>query len=100
VFAPTYHPYTEALLSAIPIADANVRKRKIVLSGELPSPLNPPAGCPFSTRCPRSLGSLCEQTRPPLHQFSPTHSVACHLPHTELLAMSPVIETQAEAALP
>jgi peptide/nickel transport system ATP-binding protein len=59
VFAPPYHPYTEALLSAIPIADTSVKKKHIVLKGELPSPMNPPSGCPFQTRCPRKIGAIC-----------------------------------------
>ena len=52
IFAPPYHPYTEALLSAIPIADTSVAKRHIVLEGDIPSAMNPPSGCPFQTRCP------------------------------------------------
>ena len=61
VFAPPYHPYTEALLSAIPIADTSVAKKHIVLEGDIPSAVNPPPGCPFQTRCPRKLGAICEQ---------------------------------------
>ena len=51
VFAPPYHPYTEALLSAVPIADTNVEKEHIVLEGDIPSAMSPPSGCPFQTRC-------------------------------------------------
>jgi peptide/nickel transport system ATP-binding protein len=92
VFAPPYHPYTEALLSAVPIADARVRRRKIGLSGELPSPSAPPAGCPFSTRCPHSLGDRCVNTPPPVHEFTPTHHIACHIPRDQLMAMEPVMQ--------
>ena len=56
MFAPPYHPYTEALLSAVPIADTSVRKKHIVLKGEMPSPMNLPPGCPFQTRCHRKIG--------------------------------------------
>jgi peptide/nickel transport system ATP-binding protein len=58
VFSPPYHPYTEALLSAVPIADPNVEKKHIVLEGPLPSVMNPPTGCPFHTRCPRKIGDI------------------------------------------
>ena len=51
VFSPPYHPYTEALLSAVPIADTRVTKKRIVLEGDIPSAMNPPPGCPFQTRC-------------------------------------------------
>ncbi len=91
IFSPPYHPYTEALLAAVPIADTRVRKRKIVLSGELPSPTNPPAGCPFSTRCPYAMGELCEKTQPPERVMAPGHVIACHLDEATLQAMQPVI---------
>jgi len=80
VFAPPYNPYTEALLSAVPIADTRLQKRKIVLEGSLPSPLNPPKGCSFSTRCPRKLaGSICDDTPPPLRETASGHHILCHL---------------------
>ena len=60
IFAPPYHPYTEALLSAVPIADTRVKKRKVLLTGEIPSPSNPPPGCPFSTRCPYMMPGTCD----------------------------------------
>ena len=66
VFSPPYHPYTEALLSAVPIADTSVKKKHIVLKGELPSPMNPPPGCPFQTRCHRKIGAICETEMPPV----------------------------------
>src|SRR5262249_36162784 len=91
IFSPPYHPYTEALLSAVPIADANVTKRKIVLQGELPSPSNPPKGCPFSTRCPYMMKGVCDVEPPPAREFAPRHVIACHLDEKTLLAMEPVI---------
>ena len=93
VFAPPYHPYTEALLSAVPIADPQVEKRRIVLEGNLPSALNPPAGCPFSTRCPRSLGTKCEEQLPPMISTDGgRHVIACHIPMEELKKVEPVIK--------
>ena len=91
VFAPPYHPYTEALLSAVPIADTSVKKKRIVLKGELPSPINPPPGCPFQTRCHRKIGVICETEMPPLKEFDDGHRILCHLPDEVLLGMEPVI---------
>ncbi len=93
VFAPPYHPYTEALLSAVPIADTSIKKKHIVLRGELPSPMNPPPGCPFQTRCPRKIGSICETELPPLQELGPGHKIMCHLPAAELKKMEPVFAT-------
>jgi peptide/nickel transport system ATP-binding protein len=93
VFAPPYHPYTEALLSAVPIADTSVKKKHIVLRGELPSPMNPPPRCPFQTRCPRKIGAICETELPPVQEPAPGHKIMCHLPAAELRAMEPVIAT-------
>ncbi len=90
VFNPPYHPYTEALLSAVPIADPAIEKREIVLEGALPSPLDPPKGCPFNTRCPRKIGAICESEVPPVHQIGEHHRVACHIPLDELTATAPV----------
>ncbi len=91
IFAPPYHPYTEALLAAVPIADPEVEKREIVLEGSPPSALDPPKGCPFVTRCPRRLGEICERERPPLQMASATHAIACHIPLAELAAIAPVM---------
>ena len=92
VFAPPYHPYTEALLSAVPIADPTVKKRQIVLEGTLPSAMDPPTGCPFHTRCPRKLGAVCETEPPPQREASSGHVIACHIPLEELRAVEPVID--------
>ncbi len=91
VFAPPYHPYTEALLSAVPIADPEVEKRRIVLEGNLPSPLDPPKGCPFSTRCPRRIGKICDDEAPPVRMNADRHAIACHIPLEELREVEPVI---------
>jgi peptide/nickel transport system ATP-binding protein len=91
VFAPPYHPYTEALLSAIPIADTSVEKKHIVLEGDIPSAVNPPPGCPFQTRCPRKVGKICEEQEPPIRVFGKNHRIACHIPPEELERMEPVI---------
>jgi peptide/nickel transport system ATP-binding protein len=91
VFQPPYHPYTEALLSAIPIADTSVQKKHIVLEGDIPSAVNPPPGCPFQTRCPRKLGKICEEQEPPIRVFGRGHKIACHIAPEELARMAPVI---------
>lgn len=72
------HPYTKALLSAVPVADVNVKREKIKLKGELPSPANPPSGCTFHTRCPECF-DRCKEERPELMEAAPGHFVACHL---------------------
>ena len=103
IFAPPYHPYTEALLAAVPIADTSIEKRRIVLKGEMPSPSNPPPGCPFSTRCAYMIDGVCNVERPPLRTFGAGHRILCHLDETRLLGMEPVIgrrepEPETEAA--
>jgi len=75
--SPT-HPYTIALLSAIPVPDPNITKKRIILEGDVPSPMHPPAGCHFHTRCPRKKGE-CETAIPPLTEIGDGHFVACHL---------------------
>ena len=75
------HPYTEALLSAIPVPDPTRRSRRILLSGDIPSPLHPPSGCSFHTRCPIAQLGTCDVQRPVLKQSGsdPDHVVSCHL---------------------
>jgi peptide/nickel transport system ATP-binding protein len=87
VFTGPHHPYTEALLSAVPSLDGTTQER-IILSGEIPSPANPPSGCVFHTRCPRRLSSgICESTEPPLAEVEPGHMMRCHIPPGELRAL-------------
>ena len=92
IFSPPYHPYTEALLSAVPVADQRYSKRKVLLTGEIPSASKPPAGCRFSTRCSYRIAGTCDSIPPPVLEFAPDHHIACHLPREKLLAMPPVFE--------
>ncbi|MCR9148693.1 MAG: ABC transporter ATP-binding protein [Rhodobacteraceae bacterium] len=99
VFAPPYHPYTEALLSAVPIADTHVEKKRIVLEGDIPSAVNPPPGCPFQTRCrwkSQVPGGLCDTEVPPVKQLGNGHQIKCHLSDEILRTMEPVIKVAAE----
>ena len=73
------HPYTEALLSAVPIPDPSVRRKRIVLEGDVPSPIHPPQGCHFHPRCPRAK-EQCRSEAPLLRELAPGHLAACHFP--------------------
>jgi peptide/nickel transport system ATP-binding protein len=86
VFNGPNHPYTEALLSAIPDVDGGVKAR-IRLDGEIPSPANPPSGCVFHPRCPRAIEGLCETTEPPLQQAGSGHLIRCHIPVEQLVEL-------------
>ena len=78
IFAHPLHPYTKALLSAVPIADPEQHNERVALKGELPSPVNPPTGCLFHTRCPYCT-KRCKEERPELREVSPGHFCRCHL---------------------
>ena len=96
IFNPPYHPYTEALLSAVPVPDPDVHQKRIVLEGVLPSATDLPAGCPFCTRCPRKVGSICDTTPPPEQRTSTGHRILCHIPLERLREVAPVVSTAAE----
>ena len=72
------HPYTKALLSAVPLPDPDVKRDRIILKGDVPSPSNPPMGCPFHTRCKEAM-DICKEVKPTLQESSDNHLVACHL---------------------
>jgi len=78
VFSPPFHPYTKALLSAIPVPDPTYKSEVIRLVGPVPSARNPPAGCRFHTRCPRKIESICEQKEPPIRAEGLDHLIVCH----------------------
>jgi len=89
IFKSPYHPYTEALLSAIPIPDPSVKQKHIRLDGEVPSSLKPPEGCRFHTRCPRKNvlpdgGAICRKQTPPLQTVDGKHNISCHIPLDKL----------------
>ncbi len=76
LYANPVHPYTEALLSAVPIPDPTIKRERVLLQGDIPSPINPPSGCVFRTRCPIAVDD-CAHVVPPLEEVSPGHFKAC-----------------------
>ena len=84
LFARRHHPYTRALMSAIPVADPTKRRLRVLLEGDVPSPIDPPAACAFHPRCPRFHKGTCDVETPPLRELTDGsgHWVACHFPHT------------------
>jgi len=73
------HPYTRALIEAVPVPDPTAKRGDVVIKGEIPSPVNPPSGCRFHTRCPQYIGDICRQKEPALMNMGNDHYVACHL---------------------
>jgi peptide/nickel transport system ATP-binding protein len=95
LFVPPYHPYTEALLSAIPDIDPRTKGEPIRLSGEIPRPTDLPTGCPFHTRCPRFLGEICIHETPPWRAVPGTENrIFCHIPVEELVDLQTNIKTE------
>ncbi|SDP77754.1 dipeptide ABC transporter ATP-binding protein [Desulforhopalus singaporensis] len=96
IYLPPYHPYTEALLSAVPVPDPETVQKDVRLSGNVPSALNPPAGCSFHTRCPRRKifledgGRICKEKEPPWQINDKGHRIACHIPLELLKKADPV----------
>jgi oligopeptide/dipeptide ABC transporter ATP-binding protein len=89
LFASPQHPYTEALLSAVPVPDPKAKKKRIILSGDVPSPINPPSGCRFHTRCPYAF-DRCRTEEPAMRELRPGHFAACHLRDVDTAAFSKV----------
>jgi len=97
IYHPPYHPYTEALLSAVPIPDPTAEQQRIRLEGTVPSAVNPPSGCRFHTRCPRRKllpdgGKICETTIPPWREAGNGHRIFCHIELDTLRRFDPVIK--------
>ncbi|OGR12967.1 MAG: hypothetical protein A2097_11410 [Desulfobacula sp. GWF2_41_7] len=93
IYPPPYHPYTEALLSAVPIPDPKARKASMGLSGEVPSAMNQPSGCYFHTRCPRRRalpenGKICQEKAPEFQKLENGHKILCHIPADRLLELA------------
>lgn len=87
IFNAPSHPYTEALLSAVQVPDPTIQHTPIRLEGAVASPVNPPAGCPFNTRCPRKVGAICESEKPPWQHAGEGHGIYCHISLDELEVM-------------
>ena len=89
---PPYHPYTEALLFAIPVLNHQTKPPTVLLDGEIPSPVLKPSGCPFHTRCPRLVGPICQNLSPSWQETPAGKRIFCHIPIEELLAMQVPVE--------
>ena len=99
LYADPLHPYTQALMSAIPIPDPTVKRQRVLLEGDVPSPLNPPTGCRFHTRCPLAFDK-CSQEEPPFKDYGHEHYAACWLLETGEKGASKLSNVVAEGAAP
>jgi peptide/nickel transport system ATP-binding protein len=97
LFDPPYHPYSEALLSAVPVADPTIEQKHLRLQGEIPSPINVPKGCRFATRCPRKVGPICDSVAPPAREGRNGHVIYCHIPLDELSKIEPIFAAKVSA---
>jgi peptide/nickel transport system ATP-binding protein len=97
LFAAPKHPYTEALLSAVPVPEPGAQRERVILKGDVPSPINPPKGCRFHTRCPYAF-DRCRQDEPALRQTEPGHWSACHL-HDRPAAENPLAGAKGAALI-
>jgi peptide/nickel transport system ATP-binding protein len=88
IYAPPYHPYTAALLAAVPRPDPGLAQKRIRLSGYVPSAIHPPSGCRFNTRCPFKIGEICETQEPPERDLGNGHKIYCHLSPDELFRIN------------
>ena len=98
LFAAPKHPYTQALLSAVPVPEPGAARQRVILKGDVPSPINPPKGCRFHTRCPYAF-DRCRQEEPPLRTLPGGHQAACHL-HDRPDAENPLAGEAGKAVLP
>jgi peptide/nickel transport system ATP-binding protein len=80
LFSNPVHPYTQALLSAVPIPDPTKKRKQIILEGDVPSPINPPSGCYFHPRC-QMAEDVCRKIKPKLQEYEEGHAVACNRVH-------------------
>ena len=99
LFAEPLHPYTEALLSAVPMPDPEAKRQRIILQGDVPSPINPPSGCRFHTRCPYAE-PRCKVEEPMMREVKPGHHVACHLRDVDTAVFAAARASNGAAAEP
>jgi oligopeptide/dipeptide ABC transporter ATP-binding protein len=93
LFTRPQHPYTEALLSAVPVPDPDAAKQRIILKGDVPSPIDPPSGCRFHTRCPYAF-ARCSKEEPEMREILPGHQGACHLREAQTSAFAQAVSVR------